>query len=118
MQEYAGIARRKRSKGKTTWPGRKQVYRRYTDNGKLMDDTITIANIDCEGEPLLQQVMQSGKRIAPSPPLEQIRQYCLNQLSHLPHKFQQLRNTPTYPVKISSELQDLAHMVDENRAQL
>ena len=118
LQEYAGIARRKRSEGKTTWPGRKQVYRRYTDIGKLMDDTITIANIDCDGEPLLQQVMQSGKRIAPSPPLEQIRQYCLNQLGHLPHEFQQLRNTPTYPVKISSELQDLAHMVDENKAQL
>ena len=29
LQEYAGIARRKRSEGKATWPGRKQVYRHY-----------------------------------------------------------------------------------------
>jgi nicotinate phosphoribosyltransferase len=28
LQEYAGQARRKRSTGKATWPGRKQVYRR------------------------------------------------------------------------------------------
>ena len=28
-QEYAGLARRKRSAGKATWPGRKQVWRRY-----------------------------------------------------------------------------------------
>ncbi len=27
LQEYAGRARRKRSEGKATWPGRKQVYR-------------------------------------------------------------------------------------------
>ena len=29
LQEYAGRPRRKRSEGKATWPGRKQVYRRY-----------------------------------------------------------------------------------------
>jgi nicotinic acid phosphoribosyltransferase len=26
LQEYAGIAKRKRSEGKATWPGRKQVF--------------------------------------------------------------------------------------------
>ncbi|MGO9357011.1 MAG: nicotinate phosphoribosyltransferase, partial [Xanthobacteraceae bacterium] len=29
LQEYAGLPRRKRSTGKATWPGRKQVWRRY-----------------------------------------------------------------------------------------
>ncbi len=29
LQEYAGLPRRKRSAGKATWPGRKQVWRRY-----------------------------------------------------------------------------------------
>ena len=28
LQEYAGVPRRKRSQGKATWPGRKQVWRR------------------------------------------------------------------------------------------
>ena len=29
LQEYAGLPRRKRSTGKATWPGRKQVWRQY-----------------------------------------------------------------------------------------
>jgi nicotinate phosphoribosyltransferase len=29
LQEYSGLPRRKRSAGKATWPGRKQVWRRY-----------------------------------------------------------------------------------------
>ena len=29
LQEYAGRPRRKRSEGKATWPGRKQVFRSY-----------------------------------------------------------------------------------------
>src|SRR5687768_1130199 len=33
LQEYAGRARRKRSEGKATWPGRKQVYRKYHNPG-------------------------------------------------------------------------------------
>jgi nicotinate phosphoribosyltransferase len=39
LQEYAGKARRKRSEGKATWPGRKQVYRRY-DAARLMQEDI------------------------------------------------------------------------------
>ncbi len=38
LQEYAGVARRKRSEGKATWPGRKQVYRNYDDNGMMSGD--------------------------------------------------------------------------------
>ena len=35
LQEYAGLARRKRSLGKATWPGRKQVWRRYGSDGRM-----------------------------------------------------------------------------------
>ncbi len=34
LQEYDGEPRRKRSEGKATWPGRKQVYRRYDSDGR------------------------------------------------------------------------------------
>ena len=33
LQEYAGVPRRKRSEGKATWPGRKQVFRHRDRNG-------------------------------------------------------------------------------------
>jgi nicotinate phosphoribosyltransferase len=39
LQEYAGRARRKRSEGKATWPGRKQVYRQYGADGRMADTT-------------------------------------------------------------------------------
>jgi nicotinate phosphoribosyltransferase len=32
LEEYAGKPRRKRSEGKATWPGRKQVYRQFDDD--------------------------------------------------------------------------------------
>jgi nicotinate phosphoribosyltransferase len=35
LQEYAGIARRKRSAGKATWPGRKQVWRSFGNDGRM-----------------------------------------------------------------------------------
>jgi hypothetical protein len=39
LQEYAGLAPRKRSTGKATWPGRKQVYRRLDTDGRMAGDT-------------------------------------------------------------------------------
>ena len=41
LQEYAGRPRRKRSSGKATWPGRKQVWRRYGPDGRLVGDILS-----------------------------------------------------------------------------
>ena len=41
LQEYAGVPKRKRSEGKATWPGRKQVWRRYED-GTAAGDVLTL----------------------------------------------------------------------------
>ena len=41
LQEYAGLARRKHSAGKATWPGRKQVCRRHDSGGRMAGDTLT-----------------------------------------------------------------------------
>ncbi|MFZ2406252.1 MAG: nicotinate phosphoribosyltransferase [Methylobacter sp.] len=113
LQEYAGIARRKRSEGKATWPGRKQVYRNYDDNGMMSGDTVTVDNAPCAGQPLLQLVMQGGKTVAGQPTLTEAREYARRQLNSLPMSLRQLSNTPEYPVIISAELQALAKTVDE-----
>jgi len=112
LQEYAGIARRKRSEGKATWPGRKQVYRNY-DNGIISGDTVTVDNAPCAGQPLLQWVMQGGKTMAMQPTLVEAREYARRQLNGLPMSLRQLSHTPEYPVVISAELQALAKTVDE-----
>jgi nicotinate phosphoribosyltransferase len=113
LQEYAGIARRKRSEGKATWPGRKQVYRQYCDDGMMSGDTVTVENSPCSGQPLLQLVMRKGKTQARQPTLSEIRTLARNQLNTLPEPLRQLRNIPQYRVLITAELQALAKKVDE-----
>ena len=113
LQEYAGIPRRKRSEGKATWPGCKQVYRHFNDNGVMSFDTVTVADVSCSGQPLLQPVMQGGTVTAPQPGLIEIREYTRDQLHKLPVALRKLSDTPDFPVLISSELQALAKKVDE-----
>ncbi len=42
LQEYAGVPRRKRSENKATWPGRKQVWRRYGADGRMAGDLLAL----------------------------------------------------------------------------
>ncbi|MHB9102982.1 MAG: nicotinate phosphoribosyltransferase, partial [Sulfuricella sp.] len=52
LVEYAGQPRRKRSEGKATWPGRKQVYRCFAAEGSLDHDILTLENDAQAGAPL------------------------------------------------------------------
>jgi len=114
LQEYAGLARRKRSEGKATWPGRKQVYRHYDTAGFISGDTLTLTDVPCEGQPLLEPVMQNGRICLEYPSLETIRLYAESQLKTLPPVYRALDKSPVYPVKISNELTELAKAVDRS----
>lgn len=112
LQEYAGRARRKRSEGKATWPGRKQIYRRYDADGVMLDDVVTLEDDVREGRPLLQAVMRDGRRLTPPMPLEQIRCYAKEQLASLPPPLRALRQDTPYPVVIAESLRHLAAAID------
>ena len=84
LQEYAGVPRRKRSENKATWPGRKQVWRRYDANGRMSGDLLSRDDHATAGEPLIRQVMKDGRRIAPSPSLDEIRLTAKRELERLP----------------------------------
>jgi nicotinate phosphoribosyltransferase len=117
LQEYAGQARRKRSSGKATWPGRKQVFRRLEANGHCAGDTVALAHESFPGEPLLVEAMRGGRRAAPSPPLPVVRAYCAAQLATLPTELRRLEPPwPTYPVTISPAIKKLADNVDRRQA--
>ena len=106
LQEYAGRPRRKRSTGKATWPGRKQVYRRYTVEGSFLGDTVTLETDALPADPLIVPVMRGGRRL-PQPSLEESRKHCLRQLARLPKAF-------PYPVEISPALRAAADAVDRS----
>jgi len=112
LQEYAGRARRKRSEGKETWPGRKQVYRRTGPDGRIVEDLLTLADDRPEGEPLLRSVMRAGRRIAPSPSLAEARKRAAVEMARLPEPLRRLEEVPPYRVKISDALKRLAADVD------
>lgn len=113
LQEYADVARRKRSEGKATWPGRKQVYRRYEATGLMSGDVLTTLDADQPGRPLLVPVMQQGRRLASSPALETVRAYAREELATLAAPWRALTAAPTaYPVTVAEPLRRLAAEVD------
>lgn len=114
LQEYAGRPCRKRSEGKATWPGRKQVYRRMGHDGRLEGDTITIEGETQPGQPLLRQVMQSGRRLGPSPSLQDIREQAGLALAELPDRLRRLDQFAPYEVRIADALHTLAQQVDQH----
>jgi nicotinate phosphoribosyltransferase len=114
LQEYAGKPRCKRSMGKATLPGRKQLYRRYDETGRMAGDTLTLENDPQDGEALLQPVMREGKRIGPLPSLEEIRERAKSGLSRLPEPLHRLERYD-YPVVVSPALEKLARETEANR---
>jgi len=118
LQEYAGQGRRKRSPGKTNWPGSKQIYRRRSADGHFDHDLLTLASDSRDdGEVLIVPVMREGMRIDPVESLNAIRERSSAQLASLPRHLRTLSVSPErYPVKISSGLMDLADQVDQHFA--
>lgn len=111
LQEYAGRPCRKRSEGKATWPGRKQVYR-YMREGQWERDVVTTADDEVDGSPVLQPVMRRGRMVSPRPTLAEARQRAASQLAALPDRLKQLDGDAVYDVRISPVLQALAKTVD------
>jgi nicotinate phosphoribosyltransferase len=112
LQEYAGLSRRKRSTGKATWPGRKQVWRSYAVDGRMAADVLSVENDEHNGEPLIELVMQGGRRVTPSPPLAAIRERAACDLARLPEPLRRLDPDAGYPVQIGARLLRLADEVD------
>jgi nicotinate phosphoribosyltransferase len=83
--------------GKSTWPGRKQVYRM---DGFARD----IIALDSEAAPeggraLLQPIVVDGKRVMPEASVHEIRQRAMASLDALPDNLRQL--TPEVPYRVA-----------------
>jgi nicotinate phosphoribosyltransferase len=116
LQEYAGVPRRKRSEGKATWPGRKQVWRRHAADGLMAGDVLTVEGDQQPGEPLIRPVLQGGRRIGVLPDLNEARQRCAAELDRLPPELRRLGTEPAYPVEVSQALRALAEAADRAAA--
>jgi nicotinate phosphoribosyltransferase len=117
LQEYAGTPRRKNSDKKATWPGRKQVWRRYDADGRMAGDRIALERTPSAAagngaEPLLDCVMRDGRRLRPSPSLDETRARAKRDLERLPGPLRRLEPDANYPVEIGADLVELAALLD------
>jgi nicotinate phosphoribosyltransferase len=111
LMEYAGTPRFKKSQGKATIPGRKQVFRQFEDK-TMVGDILTVEGDEIEGVPLLAKVMEGGRRIVGRQDLKEIAKYTRSQVKSLPAHFQRLETTPLYPVKVSPALSRLGQELE------
>ncbi|HEX2516534.1 MAG TPA: nicotinate phosphoribosyltransferase [Chloroflexota bacterium] len=91
---------------KSTWPGRKEVYRL----GRYEGDVIQLASEPPPpgGARLLKPVVRGGEVLAGStPPLSEIWELAQQNLAALPEPWKALRPAQRYPVRFSDELQAL-----------
>ncbi len=113
LVEYAGQGRRKRSEGKATWPGPKQVFRRSGTDGKMDGDTVTLVERTEPGTPLLVPVLRGGALVVPLPALEVSRAVARGQLDALPERLRSLQPAAMpYDVTMAPALRALADEVD------
>jgi nicotinate phosphoribosyltransferase len=104
--EVDGVLRpvMKRSAGKGTWPGRKQVWR-ILERGSASRDVIgLVSDSPAPGMPLLEPVMRAGQRVAPAPPLEQLRAYRAEAVAMLPAAFRDLFTPVEYEIERTATL--------------
>jgi nicotinate phosphoribosyltransferase len=111
LVEIDGIPTMKQSSGKSTYPGCKQIFRRFVD-GKMQADTLGLVTDRLENsQPLLELVCQQGKNLQLPESLKTIRQRTQSNVASLPAIARQLQAPQSLPVKISTSLQELTDKV-------
>jgi nicotinate phosphoribosyltransferase len=97
----------KLSANKSTYPGRKQIYRISSKKGKFMKDVLALEAEQLKGTALLSQVMDEGKKIQDFSNIEKTKAYVKWQLSCLPDCYKTVKASKEYPVIKSSRLKKL-----------
>jgi nicotinate phosphoribosyltransferase len=97
----------KLSRGKITYPGRKQVFRIRTKGGRFIEDVLGLEKERIKGSPLLIKAVDKGRIIYKTPPLDRIRKSLNNNLLNFPGALKGIESKYKYPVRISKQLKML-----------
>jgi nicotinate phosphoribosyltransferase len=112
LVEIDSIPVMKASANKSTYPGRKQIFRRWrggqvvSDRLGLMSDPLESDGLG-EEQPLLQRMMHNGQVCQPLPSLDQIAQTTAAAVASLPPAIRDIDQPADLPVEISASLQRL-----------
>jgi nicotinate phosphoribosyltransferase len=104
----------KASSGKVTYPGRKQIFRRYQQD-QLAGDRLGLMEEPPQTNemPLLQLVMKQGDRLYPSEMLSTIADRTRTAVTRLPPAIRRLHQPATLQPDISANLQALTERTRE-----
>jgi nicotinate phosphoribosyltransferase len=107
LVEYERRPLLKLSPGKTSWPGKKQVFRLRDSEGKLVRDVIGLREENLAGERLLKEVLRDGKMLHRQPSLMESRNLFAEEFAALPEGVKRIRDPSPYPVAFSRGLEAL-----------
>lgn len=112
LVEVDGIPVMKESNSKTTFPGRKQIFRRFGDCRAMGDRLGLIDEPPKKGEkPLLQLVMENGCVVRSPESLEEIARRASESVASLAPGVRRLRQPEAYGIQISQRLEELTERV-------
>lgn len=109
LMEHNGTPKIKTSEEKITYPGIKQIYRNYDENGVFKEDLLALADEapPPHSKPLLVPIMKNGKLIYKLPKIDEIQHYYLNNIKKLPENYKKLEKTNDSSLTISKRLKEL-----------
>lgn len=110
LVEIDGIPTLKQSTKKSTYPGKKQIFRSQNqDRLGLMSE-----NAETGEKALLQLVMKEGKRLETRESLATIQKRTKNSILNLPENIRNINSEDNYVVNISSALDSLRQSVEKS----
>ncbi|MEA5449402.1 nicotinate phosphoribosyltransferase [Leptolyngbya sp. CCNP1308] len=109
LVDIDGIPVMKEASGKTTLPGRKQIFRRY-EGGQAVGDRLGLLEETAAPDetPLLQLVVKQGQVMQELESLDAIAARTAASVASLPANLRQLEHPADYGVALSDALVDLA----------
>ena len=106
-RDGVSVPKLKLSADKSTYPGKKQVYRQ-SENGLYKRDVLGLrGEFDGELEPMLERVIVNGKLVKDVPLLTDVRARGVRCREMLPQRFRQNAADHSYEVRISPKLEEL-----------
>lgn len=97
----------KLSDSKRTHPGRKQLCRITGEHGGYLYDLLQLVDEQSVGIPLLEPVVEGGRRIQEKRTLRQLKEYSIGCVAKLPVECRMIVSAQPYQLKISDKLQSL-----------
>ncbi len=96
----------KLTKGKESYPGRKQIFRIYNSNGKMKKDIIGLET-EKLGEAMLKQFIKKGERIIQRESIFETKKRFFKNFPKLQEDSKSIYSKQKYPVEESKEIKEI-----------